>query len=68
MDSQSFSSPRSGGILDIKDGSMFSRRNHLRILGVVLSILLLWNGVCDFSMDILPGLAVFNIFLMMSGM
>ena len=68
MDSQSFSSPRSGGILDIKDGSMFSRRNHLRILGVVLSILLLWNGVCDFSMDIRTRLAVLDSILRSSGM
>jgi len=37
-------------------------RNHLRLIGVVVSILILWNGVCDYIYAYSPALSGLEYF------
>ncbi len=44
-------------IRGITDNAAIHRQRQLRILGVTVSILLLWNGVCDFIYGFSPNLS-----------
>jgi len=47
---------------DISDEGLKQFRRRLRLIGVTVSILLLWNGVCDFIYAYSPNLSGFQYF------